>query len=143
MSITLHIKNTKIITLPKIKDGRDGVLCVAEQNKNIPFDIKRVFYIYDLHHSNAIRGKHAHKKTEQVIFCINGNFSLLLDDGQSKQQITLNSPEIGVFIGTYVWNTLTNFSNDCILLVLASDIFNENDYIRDYRTFLKIIKNKT
>ncbi len=134
----IKIKNVKTITLPKIKDGRDGILCVAEEFKNIPFDIKRVFYIYNLNHSEAIRGKHAHKKVEQVIFCINGAFDLTLDDGQNRQKITLNSPEQGIYIGTYVWNTLSNFSEDCILLVFASDFFDENEYIRDYQKFLSL-----
>ncbi len=133
----MKIKNAQYITLPKIKDGRDGILCVAEQNKNIPFDIKRVFYIYDLHDNNAIRGKHAHREVEQVIFCIRGDFVIQLDDGKNKQFFKLEKPNEGLYIGTYVWNVMTKFSDDCILLVFASELYNESEYIRNYNTFLQ------
>ena len=136
----IKVKNVAFVNLPKIKDGRDGVLCVAEQNKHIPFDIKRVFYIFDLYDNLAIRGKHAHRKVEQVIFCIKGSFELLLDDGINKQKFVLNKPNEGLFIGTYVWNLLTNFSNDCMLLVFASDYYNDFEYIRDYNVFFKELK---
>ncbi|MBN2663469.1 MAG: WxcM-like domain-containing protein [Bacteroidales bacterium] len=136
--MSLNIRNSRFIELPKIKDGRDGILCVAEQQKNISFDIKRVFYIYDLHDNNAVRGKHAHKNVEQVIFCIKGSLELLLDDGLYKETVKLEKPNVGLYLGTYVWNVMTKFSEDCILLVLASDFYNENEYIRDYNQFLAI-----
>ncbi len=127
------------IELKNIEDGRDGILCVAEQNKNIPFDIKRVFFIYDLHNNRAVRGKHAHRKVEQVIFCIKGSFDILLDDGKNKHSFKLNKPNQGLYIGTYIWNIMSNFSEDCILLVFASDLYQESDYIRNYDLFLNEI----
>ena len=139
----LKVKNARFINLPKIKDGRDGILCVAEQQKNIPFEIKRVFYIYDLHDNNAVRGKHAHKNVEQVIFCIKGSLELLLDDGFNKELVKLQKPNEGLYIGTYVWNVMTKFSEDCILLVLASDYFNESEYIRNYNRYLSLVLKKS
>lgn len=135
----LKVKNARFINLPKIKDGRDGVLCVAEQQKNIPFEIKRVFYIYDLHDNGAIRGKHAHREVEQAIFCIKGSFEIQLDDGENKQTIKLEKPNEGLYLGTMLWNVMTKFSDDCILLIFASDFYNESDYIRDYKDFLLLI----
>ncbi len=134
--MTLNVKNCSFISLPTIKDGRDGILCVAEQFHTIPFDIKRVFYIYNLHENNAIRGKHAHREVEQVIFCIRGDFDITLDDGKNQQTIKLQKPNEGLYIGTYVWNVMTNFSDDCILLVFASDLYNESEYIREYDVFI-------
>lgn len=135
----LIVKNASFINLPQIKDGRDGILCVAEQQKNIPFDIKRVFFIYDLHDNKAIRGKHAHKTVEQAIFCIKGSFEILLDDGKNKQSIKLEKPYEGLYLGTYLWNVMTNFSDDCILLVFASDFYNEVEYIRHYSQFISLV----
>ncbi len=140
MKDEIIVKNVNYITLPKIKDGRDGILCVAEQNKQVPFNIKRVFYISDLHDNSAIRGKHAHREVEQVIFCIKGNFELQLDDGINKQKFILDKPNEGLFVGTYVWNILVNFSDDCMLLVFASDFYNELEYIRSYEVFLNEVK---
>ena len=137
--MNLIVKNAKIIDLPQIVDGRDGVLSVAEESINIPFLIKRVFYIYNLQDKNAIRGKHAHRNIEQVLFCINGSFEIILDDGKIKQKIKLDKPNKGVFIGSYVWNTMTNFSDNCIILVFASDFYKEDEYIRNYDVFLNEI----
>lgn len=134
--MTLKVKNSAFINLPKIKDGRDGILCVAEQNNQIPFEIKRVFFIYDLHDNSAIRGKHAHRTVEQAIFCIRGDFEIQLDDGQNKQSVKLEKPNEGLYLGRYLWNVMTKFSDDCILLVFASDFYDENEYIRDYQVFI-------
>ncbi len=133
----LQIKNASVIELPTIKDGRDGILCIAEEQNKIPFEIKRVFYIYDLHDNYAVRGKHAHRTTEQAIFCIKGSFEILLDDGVNKQTVKLEKPNEGLYLGTYLWNVMSNFSDDCILLVFASELYNESEYIRDYNTFLQ------
>lgn len=131
------VKNVKLIQLSQIKDGSDGILSVAQESKEIPFHIKRFFYIYNLKNKNAVRGKHAHRKVEQVLFCINGSFEILVDDGKFKQSIILSEPNTGIFLGTYVWNIMRNFSDNCIILVVASDIYDENEYIRDYSQFLK------
>ena len=132
----IKVKNSAFITLPEIKDGRDGVLCVAEQNIHIPFAIKRVFYIYDLHANDGVRGKHAHRKVEQVIFCVRGSFEIQLDDGKNKQTIKLEKPNKGLYLGTYLWNVMTKFSDDCLLLVFASGLYDETEYIRNYASFI-------
>ena len=139
----IKVKNSAFIELTKIKDGRDGILCVAEQKKEIPFEIKRVFYIFDLHDNKAIRGKHAHRKTEQAIFCINGSFEIHLDDGENKQKIKLDKPNEGLYLGTMLWNVMTKFSDDCMLLVFASDLYDESDYIRNYEEFKNEAYTKT
>ena len=133
----IKVKNCKYITLPQIKDGIDGCLTIAEQNINIPFNIKRVYYIHSLENKKAIRGKHAHKELEQVLFCINGSFKMCLDDGSIKQEIKLNKPNIGLFLGINLWHTMTDFSDDCVLLVFASDLYKEKDYVRNYDEFKK------
>ncbi|HAT03317.1 MAG TPA: fatty-acid oxidation protein subunit alpha [Candidatus Magasanikbacteria bacterium] len=137
----IKVKKTGIIKLQSIKDGFDGVLSIAECGRQIPFDVKRTYYIYNLiNHRDVIRGKHAHKSLKQVIFCINGSFVLSLDDGTNKQEIVMDDPTVGVYLGPELWHTMTNFKNNCIMLVLASDWYNESDYIRDYEEFLQYIK---
>lgn len=131
----MKVNNCSIIELSKIQDGRDGCIAVAECQKQIPFDIKRVYYIYDLHDKVALRGKHAHKHNQQVIFCINGAFTLTLDDGCRQEEIVLDSPGKGVYMGVGIWHTMKAFSDNCILLVLASDLYDEQDYIRNYEDF--------
>jgi hypothetical protein len=139
----MNLNNCYEVTLPVIADGVDGKISVAEGLRHIPFEIKRVYYIYDLENLNAIRGKHAHKKLEQVIFCINGSFLLGLDDGVNREDMLLNKRNTGVYLGTGLWHTMRQFSKDCVLLVLASDHYNESDYIRDYDEFLKFIQPTT
>ena len=136
----INVKNCKLIELKKIVDEKDGILSVAEQNVQIPFEIKRVYHIYGLNDISANRGYHAHKKLEQVIFCINGSFKLITDDGNNKNNFILNNPNKGIYIGKNLWHTMSEFSQDCIILVFASDFFNESDYIRDYNKFLKYIE---
>lgn len=133
------VKNSGLITLQHIDDGIDGSISVAENFKQIPFAVKRVYYIYNLMNRDAIRGKHAHKKLEQVLFCISGSCQIGLDDGTNRQDITLNTPNTGVYLGVELWHTMKNFSENCILLVLASDVYHEDDYIRDYDEFKKYI----
>jgi hypothetical protein len=134
------MQNCFPINLPTIIDGSDGKISVADSLQNIPFEIKRVYYIYDLQNLNAIRGKHAHKELEQVIFCINGSFRLGLDDGVDKEELVINRRNQGIFLGRGLWHTMTSFSKDCVLLVLASDHYKESDYIRDYDEFMKFIQ---
>lgn len=137
--IEIIVKNSKLITLQHIDDGIDGSISVAENFNHIPFAIKRVYYIYNLMNRNAIRGKHAHKKLEQVLFCINGSCEIGLDDGTNSQDITLDTPNTGIYLGVELWHTMKNFPNNCILLVLASDVYKKDDYIRDYDEFKKYI----
>lgn len=133
------VKNSKFITLPRIDDGIDGSISVAENFNHIPFAVKRVYYIYNLINHNAIRGKHAHKELEQALFCINGSCAIGLDDGTLSQDVTLDTPNTGIYLGIELWHTMKNFSNNCILLVLASDFYKKEDYIRDYDEFIKYI----
>lgn len=137
----LTVQNSHYIVLPQIRDSIDGCISVVESEKNIPFKIKRVYYIYHLANRFAVRGKHAHKELEQVLFCVNGSFTLSLDDGINKQTIRIDKPNLGVYIGTNLWHTMTLFSDDCVLLVFASDYYKESDYIRNYNVFLRNIEN--
>ena len=121
-------------------DGFDGILTIAEFQKHIQFEVKRVYFIHNLiNHENVIRGKHAHKKTEQGLFCIHGNCDVLIDDGENQQIINLNKANEGLFIGTKLWHTMSNFKSNCILVVFASEVYEESDYIRNYESFLNYI----
>jgi len=138
---SITVNNSGIISLQTFKDGFDGILSIAESGKQIPFDVKCTYYIYNLvNHESVVRGKHAHKSLKQAIFCINGSFTLSLDDGESKQEIIMDNHGVGVYLGPELWHTMTNFKNNCILLVLASDWYDESDYIREYGEFLAYIK---
>jgi hypothetical protein len=132
------VKNSGFVTLNKIHDKRDGNLIIMEALKDIPFEIKRVYYINNLENSVSIRGQHAHRGLEQVIFCINGSFILGLDDGTNKQKILMNKDNIGVILGKMLWHTMEEFSSGCVLLVVASDLYDESDYIRSYEEFIKL-----
>jgi len=138
--INIQVKNSGIIKLQFFDDYPDGNLVIGEAKKTVPFEIKRVFWINNLANPKAVRGKHTHKKLEQYIFCVNGKFVLELDDGIRKQKIVLDSSYYGIRLGPRLWHTMTNFSKDCVILVLANDYFDEKDYIRDYDEFLKYIK---
>tara|TARA_B100001250_G_C19797758_1_gene789589 strand:+ start:241 stop:645 length:405 start_codon:yes stop_codon:yes gene_type:complete len=130
----------KSIILKQIIDSSDGVLSIAESENNIPFEIKRVYYIYDFKALESKRGFHAHKNLQQVIFAISGFFTLSLDDGEEKTNHLLNNPNNGILIDRKIWHTMEDFSDNCIILVLASDIFKESDYIRNYEDFMNYIK---
>ena len=132
----IHVENCKHIKLKQIVDEKDGVLSIAESEREIPFHIKRVYYIYGLAYPKALRGYHAHKKLEQVIFCINGSFKLMVDDGKEKQYFFLSDPNHGIYVGPHLWHNMFEFSKDCVILVIASDYYDEADYIRDYDEFL-------
>ena len=137
------VHHAKWITIPEIKDGFDGIISVVEEAKTIPFNIKRVYYIYNLmNHSRVLRGKHAHKKLEQVLFCINGSCDIVLNDGENVQVIGLSDPHIGIYLGPRLWHVMHNFRNNCILLAFASDYFKESDYIRKFDSFLQYIKTR-
>ena len=126
--------NVRIIEIPKIEDTR-GNLAVIERDI-IPFEIKRVYYLYDVP-SNAYRGGHAHKQLRQFIVPLSGSFDVVLDDGKEKKRIMLNKPNKGLLINTGIWREIDNFSSGAVCLVLASREFSEEDYIRDYDEFIK------
>ena len=123
------------IELPNLGDQRGG-LVVAETCKNIPFDLKRLYYIFDAK-SDVPRGFHAHKELHQIAFCIKGKCKMLMDNGFAKEEVWLDQPNKGLQIPPMIWHEMHDFSEDCVLLVLASEHYDESDYIRDYADFIK------
>ncbi|WP_298145629.1 FdtA/QdtA family cupin domain-containing protein [Flavobacterium sp.] len=128
--------NIKQLELPKIENAL-GNIAVIEKD-TLPFAVKRVYYLYDIP-SSAKRGGHAHLNLQQVLIAISGSFDVVLDDGKRRQTITLNKPDRGLLITTKIWRELENFSSGAVCLVLASEEFSEDDYIRDYDDFLASI----
>lgn len=127
-----------LIDLPVLGDER-GSLVALEGNRNIPFEIKRVYYIYGTQKGVA-RGFHAHKELKQVAICLSGSCRFVMDDGVKQNEVILNSPSQGLLIDVMQWHEMYDFSEDCILLVLASDIYDEADYIRNYDSFMQLSK---
>ena len=125
--------NIKKILIPKIEERR-GNLSVIE-NDTVPFDIKRVYYLYDVP-SGAERGGHAHKYLQQFLVALSGSFDVVLKDGKEEQIITLNKPYEGLLINSGIWRELQNFSSGSVCLVVASEVYIEEDYIRDFDEFL-------
>lgn len=122
------------VELPNFGDER-GSLVVVESNKNIPFDVKRLYYIYDAK-PEIPRGFHAHKELSQIAFCLKGKCKMLMDNGVDKKEVWLDQPNRGLLIPPMVWHEMHDFSDDCVLLVLASNCFDESDYIRNYENFI-------
>lgn len=127
------ITDSQILNIPKIHDTR-GNLSVIEGNV-IPFAMKRVYYLYDVP-SGAERGGHSHKEQQEFLVALSGSFDVVLSDGQDKKTVTLNKPNEGLLIPNGIWRELENFSSGSVCLVIASDVFEEADYIRDYKDFL-------
>ncbi|MDX1538554.1 FdtA/QdtA family cupin domain-containing protein [Arsukibacterium sp.] len=127
----------ELIDLPSLGDER-GSLVAIESLINIPFEVKRVYYIFGTNKGTS-RGFHAHKNLQQLAVCVAGKCRFLLDDGKTKESVWLDSPKKGLIIGNNVWREMHDFSDDCVLLVLASAIYDERDYIRDFKEFLKIV----
>ena len=126
------IEDAQIVIIPQVHEKR-GKLAVIEKDA-IPFNMKRVYYLYDIP-SGTNRGGHAHLKQQSVIIAMSGSFEVILDDGKTKKSITLNKPNKGLLIPTGIWRELENFSSGSVCLVIASGEFDENDYIRDYKQF--------
>jgi dTDP-4-dehydrorhamnose 3,5-epimerase-like enzyme len=132
------IEKVKLIKLKIFGDTR-GSLVSLEQYKNIPFNIKRVYYIFDTK-KDVPRGFHAHKSLEQVLICVNGSCKIKVDDGKNVDIFTLFSPEQGLYIGNNIWRKMFDFSQGCVLLVLASRYYDSKEYIKDYNEFLKSVR---
>lgn len=130
----MSIQRCNLIELPKITDPR-GNLSFIEGGKQIPFDIKRVYYLYDVP-GGSDRGSHAHKNLQQFMVAMSGSFDVVLDDGREQKIITLNRPYYGLYVCPMIWRYLDNFSSGAVCMVLASAYFNESDYIRDQTKFL-------
>jgi hypothetical protein len=128
------------IELPKITDVR-GNLTFIESNRHIPFDISRVYYLYDVP-GGAERGGHAHKELQQFIIAMSGSFDVVLDDGYYKKRFHLNRSYYGLYICSMIWRELDNFSSGSVCMVLASTFYDEADYYRDYQEFLKAVKGE-
>lgn len=133
----MSLIDCKIINLPKIADPR-GNLTFVEGGRHVPFDIKRVYYLYDVP-GGGERGGHAHKALSQLIIAMSGSFDVLLDDGREKQRFHLNRSYYGLYVCPMVWRELDNFSSGSVCMVLASNFYEESDYYRDYKGFLKAI----
>lgn len=118
-----------------------GQLVALEEEKDIPFEVKRVYYMYDTG-ENVHRGFHAHRNLEQILICIHGSCKILLDNGMEKKIISLEKPYEGLYVANNMWREMYDFSSDAVLLVLASDYYDESDYIRDYDEFLKFVGSK-
>jgi len=133
------IENVEIIYIPKIVDDKGrGKLSVIEKSI-IPFEIKRVYYLYDVP-SDAFRGGHAHKNLNQFMIPLSGSFEVKIDDGHNNKKIMLNKPNQGLLIPSGIWREMDNFSAGSVCLVLASEVFDESDYFRDYNSFLEYKK---
>jgi hypothetical protein len=124
-----------VIPLNKVHN-RAGNITVIEGNNNIPFDVKRVYYLYDIP-GGECRGGHAHKQLRQLIVAASGSFNVMIDDGVNKKSLTLNRPDYGLLVVPGIWRELKEFSSGAICMVLASHTYDENDYIRNYNIYIK------
>ena len=129
----------KIISFKPLGDER-GSLVALEGNKNVPFDIKRAYYIFGTK-KGVSRGFHAHRNLKQVAVCVTGSCCFVLDNGKQREEVVLDKPTIGLLIDDLTWREMYDFSPDCVLMVLASEHYDESDYIRDYQEFLKAVNN--
>lgn len=125
-----------IIELDKHHSDRKGNITVVENNKDIPFEVRRTYYLYDVPGGES-RGAHAHKELSQLIIAASGSFTVTLDDGNVKRSFLLNRPYLGLYVVPGIWRTLDDFSSGSVCLVLASHGYDEADYIRNYEDFLK------
>lgn len=133
----MHIDLIKLQT----KADKNGALVALEENRNIPFTIKRVYYIFDTE-DGFVRGRHSHKNLQQVLICVKGSCKIRLDDGIGKTEIVLDSPDLGLLVKSNIWREMYDFSIDCVLMVLADQYYNEDDYIRNYQDFLTYVQNQ-
>ena len=136
----MHKIDYELIDLPKITDPR-GNLTVAEQMKNVPFDIKRVYWTYDVPGGES-RGGHAHKRLYQLVVAISGSFTVTLDNGWEQETILLNHPWQGLLIKPNTWRTLDDFSSGAVCMVLASELFDLEDYIYEHEDFLAYVRHR-
>jgi dTDP-4-dehydrorhamnose 3,5-epimerase-like enzyme len=125
----------RLIELPVIRDMR-GNLTYVEAEREAPFDIRRVYYLYDVPGGES-RAGHAHRELQQLLIAVAGSFDVVLDSGQTRETVTLNRSYVGLYIPRLIWRELENFSSGAVCLALASDYFDESDYIRDYGQFLE------
>jgi len=130
----------KLVDLPDFSDERGGLVAI-ESGENVPFKVKRLYYIFNT--NQQARGFHAHLNLQQLAICVKGHCRFILDNGQEKQDIVLDQPTKGLLIEGLLWREMHDFSEDCVLLVLASEHYDEADYIRDYQQFLRVIQENS
>ena len=133
----MSVDDCQKINFPKIHDPR-GNLTFIEENKQVPFEIRRVYYLYDVP-GGATRAGHAHKELQQVLIAIAGSFDILLDDGKTNKKVHMNRSYYGIYIPPLTWRVIDNFSSGAVCLSIVSDFYDENDYIRNYNDFIKAI----
>lgn len=131
----MALNDCHLVDLPRIEDPR-GNLTFIEGTRHIPFDIKRVYYLYDVP-GGAERGAHGHRELHQLVVAMSGSFDIILDDGREKRTYHMNRSYFGLYIGPMIWRELTNFSSGAVCMVLASQVYDEKDYYRDYAEFLR------
>lgn len=136
----LEVEGAYLLDLPKISDPR-GDLTFLEGQQHVPFNIARVYYLYNVP-VEAQRGGHAHRNLQQVIFALSGSFRVLLDDGNKKTEIILRNPSVGLYINKMIWREMDLFSQGAVCMVVASTPYEENDYYRDYDEFLAEAREK-
>lgn len=134
----MSIEDCKIIDLPKILN-RQGNLTFIEERRHVPFDIRRVYYLYDVP-GGETRGGHAHRELQQLLVAMSGSFDVILDDGRNRKTVTLNRSYFGLYIPRLIWRELVNFSSGSVCMVLASEFYSEADYYRDYDSFLQVVR---
>lgn len=137
---TINVDGVKVFNLPLIPDIR-GSLSFAEYGEYLPFVVKRFFFVFDVA-SRKIRGEHAHRKLQQYLVCVKGSCALVVDNGKDSQEIVLDRPNIGVYLPPMVWGVQYKYTKDALLLVLASDVYDADDYIRDYDVFLNEVNKQ-
>jgi len=135
------MKNCWIVEFDKIGSHSDGFLTALEELHNIPFDIRRVYYIYDVP-ADTVRGFHAHRTLEQVLVCMHGSCRIKADNGTEKEEFLLDDPSKGLYTAPGIWREMYDFRDGAVLAVLASQYYDEDDYIRDYEKFLYWVNNK-
>ncbi len=134
----MSVTECKMVDLPKVSNAQ-GNLTFIEGNNHVPFDIQRVYYLYDVP-GGAIRGGHAHKNLHQMIIAMSGSFDITLDDGRNKKKFHLNRSYSGLYICPMIWRELDNFSSGSVCMVLASSIYREEDYHRNYSEFMRALE---
>jgi len=132
------MQKVKLINLPKIEDPRGNLTFVEEKNQ-IPFDIKRVYWIYDVP-GGEVRGGHAYKKSDEFIIALSGSFDVIIEDGKTRKNYSLNRSYYGLYIPRLHWRTIENFSTNALALTLSSTLYDVNDYIRDHKEFIELTK---
>jgi hypothetical protein len=136
----MQVDACRLFDLPKIADSR-GNLTFVEGRVHVPFDIRRVYYLYDVP-GGASRGGHGHRHLSQVLIALSGSFDVILDDGRKRRTVHLNRPYQGLYICPMVWRELENFDSGSVCLVLASDVYDEGDYYRDYEAFCRAVEER-